>query len=118
MQRLRFSVNGFLFYRIPMWTALSWRFGLAALIFWVWVSRQNAQLTTSDKRSCFFIGFLGDTCRTTLFFLTISKLGASLASLLLFTFPFFVFLWQRLVFQQPATKFNGWDSAYLLWDVS
>ncbi len=104
--------------QIPMWTALSWRYGIAAFIFWIWINRQNILyrkstkpdfispplLTTSQKRSCFLIGLLGDTCRTTLFFLTISKLGASLASLLLFTFPFFVFLWQRFIFQQPASK--------------
>lgn len=92
--------------QIPMLTALNWRFGIAALIFWIWYRclQPSYKITFSQKRSCFMIGFLGDACRTLLFFLTISKLGASLASLLLFTFPFFVFLWQRFIFQQPASK--------------
>lgn len=42
--------------------------------------------------------------QTSVFFLCIARLGASLAALLLYTFPFFVFLIQRFVFKQIATK--------------
>ncbi len=91
--------------QIPIVTAFSWRYAIAALIFSILYQFQKAQdLPWESKIRCFSIGFLGDTTRSMLFFITVSRLGASLASLLLYTFPFFIFLIQRFVFRRAATR--------------
>ena len=86
---------------LPLFTVLAWRFGGAALCFWAWMLfKGQAKLAWK----CLAIGVLGDTVQTTLFFLAVPKIGAAIAALLLYTFPFFVFLMQRFGFGKKATR--------------
>ena len=92
-------------HHLAMYTMLAWRFGGAALVFWL-----GARLLSLDKIprkkkiSCFLMGVFADTLQTSLFFSCVARVGASIAALLLYTFPFFVFLIQRFFFRQHATK--------------
>jgi drug/metabolite transporter (DMT)-like permease len=66
--------------------------------------QSREKISLKKKFSCFLIGVFADTLQTTFFFLSIERVGASLAALSLYTFPLFVFLIQRFIFQQLATK--------------
>ncbi len=90
---------------LPMYTVLAWRFAGAALVFhlWTFYSGQKS-IPLKEKRACFLMGMFADALQTSLFFFSVAYVGASIAALLLYTFPLFVFLIQRLFFQEPASK--------------
>ncbi len=100
-------------HELPMYAVLSWRFAGAALIFHLWTvfsCKQSSPLKT--KIACFLMGMFADALQTSLFFLSVAYVGASIAALLLYTFPLFVFLIQRFFFQAPASKIQ-WISLLL-----
>jgi len=90
---------------LPLYMILTWRFGGAAIVFAllskIW--QQPASFCRKEKRACFLLGLFCDLIQTTLFFLAVAEVGASIATLLLFTFPLFVFLLQQIIFKQQAT---------------
>lgn len=90
---------------LPLTSVLSWRFGGAALLIWLIVKLQKqVVIPKRQKLYCFLLGLTGDVIQTFLFFLAVEEVGASIAAVLFYTFPFFVFLIQRLLFRQIATK--------------
>ncbi len=90
---------------ISMYNALIWRFGGAALLLWFFLFFQKrVHLPFKKRMTCFLIGVVGDALQTSLFFFSIARIGASLATILVYTFPFFVFLIQRFVFKQAASR--------------
>lgn len=92
-------------HQLPIYTVLSWRFGGAALLFlfWTWRSR-TGRATLKKAFPCILIGLLGDASQTSFFFFSIARVGASLAAVLLYTFPLFVLLIQRFFFQHKINK--------------
>jgi len=95
-------------HHLPMYMILTWRFGGAAILFFILTKILNEKNQTDGKgkRACFLLGLSGDVLQTTLFFFTVAEVGASIASLLLYTFPLFVFLLQRFCFKQKAFLFQ------------
>jgi len=90
---------------VPMFSMLCWRFAGAALLLWLlFQSRTQDPVEPKKRWTFFFMGIFGDAMQTTLFFLSIAMIGASLTGLLLYTFPFFVFLIERFVFRKPAAR--------------
>lgn len=72
---------------------LTYRFTIAALLFWVTVSLFKPQVFKLSKKSIFtsvFLGIFGYAVFSTLYFKSIEGISVALAALLLFTFPLFV----------------------------
>lgn len=91
-------------HQLPMYFILTWRFGGAALFFFVFSHIQRYRpLTSKEKWKCFLLGLFGDVPQTTFFFFAVDKAGASIAALLLYTFPLFVFLLQSFYFKQKTS---------------
>ncbi len=102
---------------LSIYTALSWRFGFAALFLSLFqiraslrqVDQKDSIPSTSqqgwkDRLFCIFLGIVGDALQTTFFFFAVARVGASLSALLLYTFPVFVLLLQRFIFNRVVTK--------------
>lgn len=100
-------------HELPMYAVLTWRFAGAALIFHLWKFYSCRQpVPFKAKSACFLMGMFADALQTSLFFFSIAYVGASIAALLLYTFPLFVFLIQRFFFHEPASKIQ-WISLSL-----
>jgi drug/metabolite transporter (DMT)-like permease len=92
-------------HQLPMYMILMWRFGGAAVLFAILskIQKSGEQSFRKEKGICFLLGLCVDVPQTTLFFFTVLEVGASVAALLLYAFPLFVFILQRCCFKQQAS---------------
>lgn len=87
-------------------TMLAGRFTLAAIIVWgaILFSRLPYRVRLHDWKQLAVVSLLGYGGGSTLFFLSVNLLPASLASMLLYTYPVMVALAETVFFKQPVTR--------------
>ncbi|MCL6611302.1 MAG: DMT family transporter [Peptococcaceae bacterium] len=98
---VKFAYTG----QINMITTLSGRFVLASLFLWVavWAGRQPVSPSLKEAASLLVLALLGYGGASTFFFASLLVIPASLASLLLFTHPVMVSLFEVIVYRYPLT---------------
>ncbi len=84
-----------------MSSTLAIRFGGAMIILWLIVIFRQKKVKNRVGPSV--LSFFADTAQTLLFFGAVARVGVSMAALIYYTFPFFVFLLQKFVCKQPAS---------------
>ncbi len=91
--------------QINLITALAGRFVLASLFMWVavWIGRQPVSLSRREAASLLLLSLLGYGGGSTFFFASLLHIPASLASLVLFTHPVMVSLYEVVAYRYPLT---------------
>jgi len=86
-------------------TMLSIRFILASAVIWaiIILTKKPATVSTTDLKQLAILSLLGYGIATTLFFQAIKLLSASLASMLLYTYPLMVALTEHLLYKQKMS---------------
>jgi len=85
-----------------MSSTLAIRFGGAMCILWMVVLFRRKKIKKRIAPS--ILSFFADTAQTLLFFGAVARVGVSMAALIYYTFPFFVFLLQKFVCKEPASR--------------
>lgn len=83
-------------------STLAIRFGGATCILWLIVLFRRKKIKKRIAPS--LLGFFADATQTLLFFGAVARVGVSMAALIYYTFPFFVFILQKVVCKEPATR--------------
>lgn len=87
-------------------TVLSWRFLIAAGVMWVLllVKGENPRVTRSQLVSLLALGALGYGVMSTCFFYAVKLIPASMASILLYTYPIIVTLLSAWIYKEAITR--------------
>lgn len=87
-------------------TVLGLRFLIAALVMWVvlLIKGENPRVTRGQLLSLFALGALGYGVVATCFFVAVKLIPASMASILLYTYPIIVTLLSAWIYQERVTR--------------
>ncbi|MCL6559070.1 MAG: DMT family transporter, partial [Firmicutes bacterium] len=91
-----------------IYTVLAVRFTLASLIIWaiILLLRQPAAISPAGLKPLALLSLLGYGGGSTFFFLSVRLLPASLASMLLYTYPVIVALAEMFIYHQKLTRWK------------
>lgn len=89
-------------------TILSLRFTIAAFVMWlvVLVKRQNPRLERKELIALLGLGALGYGLMSSFFFTSVRLVPASIASILLYTYPVIVTVLSALIYKETITKYK------------
>lgn len=94
---------------VPIFILLAGRFTIACLIIWaiILLLGQPVKMSPAGLRQMALLSLLGYGGASTFFFLAVKLLPASLASMLLYTYPVLVALAEQLIYRQRLTLVKG-----------
>lgn len=89
-------------------TILSLRFTIAALVMWlvVVVKRQDPRLARNELLALLGLGAMGYGLMSTFFFTSVRLVPASIASILLYTYPVIVTVLSALIYKEAITRYK------------
>jgi drug/metabolite transporter (DMT)-like permease len=94
-------------YHFSLSSIMAYRFSAATLFFFLICIGKKSRFSFSAFLPLFLLGLIADGLQTTTFLLAVREVGASITTILLYTFPVFVLLIHRIFYKEKLTLSHG-----------